>query len=121
MSSKILVVDDSATVRKVITSFLQGEGYEVVTTSDSAKVVDLIEEINPDLVISDIMMPDMDGYTFLRRIRKIKAQESLPVIMMSTKKREAMEDLFVSYGISGYLEKPFEKEELVTLIKKVLE
>jgi DNA-binding response OmpR family regulator len=67
------------------------------------------------------MMPDMDGYTFLRRIRKEKGLESLPVIMMSTKKREAMEDLFISYGISGYLEKPFEKEELVALIKKALE
>ena len=121
MNAKILIVDDSALVRKVINNFLDGEGYELVMTSDSAKVIDLIEEINPDLVISDIMMPDMDGYTFLRHIRKIKSQESLPVIMMSTKKKEAMEDLFVSYNISGYLEKPFEKEDVVALIKKALE
>jgi len=121
MGSKILIADDSPTVRHLIQKFLDGEGYEIFTTSDSANVVDLIDEINPDLVISDIMMPGMDGYTFLRHIRKEKTRESLPVIMMSTKKREAMKDLFVSYGISGYLEKPFEKEELVTLIKKALE
>ena len=121
MSAKILVVDDSALVRKVVNTFLEGEGYELVMASDSAKVIDLIEEINPDLVISDIMMPNMDGYTFLRHIRKTKSRESLPMIMMSTKKREAMEDLFTTYGISGYLEKPFEKDALVTLIQEVLE
>ena len=121
MNPKILVVDDSALVRKVISTFLEGEGYDLVMTSDSAKVVDLIQEMSPDLVISDIMMPGMDGYTFLRRIRKEKSLASLPVIMMSTKKKEAMEDLFVSYNISGYLEKPFEKEDLVALIKNVFE
>jgi CheY-like chemotaxis protein len=121
MGSKILVADDSPTVRHLIQKFLDGEGYEIVTTSDSADVVDLIDEINPDLVISDIMMPGMDGYTFLRHIRKEKTWESLPVIIMSTKKREIMEDLFVSYGISGYLEKPFDKEQLVELIQKALE
>lgn len=120
MGTKILVADDSATVRHLILKFLDGEGYEIVTTSDSANVVDLIDEINPDLVISDIMMPGMDGYTFLRHIRKEKTRESLPVIIMSTKKRETMEDLFVSHGISGYLQKPFEKEQLVALIKKAL-
>jgi DNA-binding response OmpR family regulator len=120
MGAKILVADDSPTVRHLIMKFLDGEGYELVTTSDSANVVDLIDEINPDLVISDIMMPGMDGYTFLRHIRKEKKRESLPVIMMSTKKREVMEDLFVSYGISGYLQKPFEKEQLVALIEKAL-
>ena len=121
MSPKILVVDDSAMVRHVISSFLEGEGYEIVMSSEAAKVCDLIDEINPDLVISDIVMPDMDGYTFLRHIRKEKSPESLPVIIMSTKKREAMEDLFVTYGISGYLEKPFEKNQLVALINKALE
>jgi DNA-binding response OmpR family regulator len=121
MGLKILVVDDSATVRHLIKKFLEGEGYEIVTTSDSEDVVDLIDEINPDLVISDIMMPGMDGYTFVRHIRREKTRESLPVIMMSTKNRETMEDLFLSYGISGYLQKPFEKEELVALIKKALE
>ena len=121
MGLKILVADDSATVRHLILKFLEGEDYEIVTTSDSANVVDLIDEINPDLVISDIMMPGMDGYTFVRHIRKEKTRKSLPVIIMSTKNRETMEDLFVSYGISGYLQKPFEKEQLVALIKKALE
>ena len=120
MGTKILVADDSPTVRHLIIKFLDGEGYDVVTTSDSANVVDLIGEINPDLVISDIMMPGMDGYTFLRHIRKEKTKESLPVIIMSTKKKEDMQDLFVSYGITGYLQKPFEKQELVSLIEKAL-
>lgn len=121
MGKKILIADDSSMVRHLILKFLDGEGYDIVTTSDSADVVDLIHEINPDLVISDIMMPGMDGYTFVRHIRKEKTPESLPVIMMSTKNKETMEDLFVSYGISGYLQKPFEKEQLIALIKKVLE
>lgn len=121
MGTKILVADDSATVRHLILKFLDGEGYDIVTTSDSANVVDLIHEINPDLVISDIMMPGMDGYTFVRYIRKENPRESLPVIIMSTKSRETMEDLFAAYDISGYLQKPFDKEQLITMIKKVLE
>ncbi len=120
MGSKILVADDSPTVRHLIMKFLDGEGYEIVTASDSADVVDLIDEINPDLVISDIMMPGMDGYTFLRHIRKEKTQAALPVIIMSTKEREIMEDLFVSYGITGYLQKPFEKDQLVELVEQAL-
>jgi CheY-like chemotaxis protein len=121
MGTKILVADDSATVRHLILKFLDGEGYDIVTTSDSANVVDLIQEINPDLVISDIMMPGMDGYTFVRHIRKEETQKSLPVIIMSTKSKETMEDLFVAYGISGYLQKPFNKEQLVAMIKAVSE
>jgi CheY-like chemotaxis protein len=121
MGLKILVADDSATIRHLIKKFLEEEDYEIVTTSDSANVVDLIDEINPDLVISDIMMPGMDGYTFVRHIRKEKTRESLPIIIMSTKKKETMEDLFDAYGIVGYLQKPFEKEQLVALIKKALE
>ncbi|MDH3721245.1 MAG: hypothetical protein C0611_14735 [Desulfobacteraceae bacterium] len=121
MGLKILVADDSATVRHLILKFLEEEDYEIVTTTDSANVVDLIDEINPDLVISDIMMPGMDGYTFVRHIRREKTRESLPVIIMSTKSKETMEDLFVSYDISGYLQKPFVKEQLVALIEKALE
>ena len=121
MGTKILIADDSATVRHLILKFLDGEGYDIVTTSDSANVVDLIDEINPDLVISDIMMPGMDGYTFVRHIRKENPKESLPVIIMSTKSKESMEDLFLSYGISGYLQKPFDKEQLISMIKNVLE
>ena len=67
------------------------------------------------------MMPGMDGYTFVRHIRREKSRESLPIIIMSTKSKETMEDLFVSYGISGYLQKPFDKEQLVALIEKALE
>jgi CheY-like chemotaxis protein len=92
-----------------------------VTTSDSVNVVDLIHEISPDLVISDIMMPGMDGYTFVRHIRKENPRESLPVIIMSTKSKETMEDLFISCDISGYLQKPFDKEQLITMIREVLE
>jgi CheY-like chemotaxis protein len=121
MGTKILVADDSATVRHLILKFLNGEGYDIVTTSDSVNVVDLIHEISPDLVISDIMMPGMDGYTFVRHIRKENPRESLPVIIMSTKSKETMEDLFISCDISGYLQKPFDKEQLITMIRKVLE
>jgi CheY-like chemotaxis protein len=120
MSLRILVIDDSVTVRQAVMKFLTAEGYDVVTTSDAAKVLDIIKQIEPDLVISDIMMPEMDGYTFLRHVRREKSLGSLPVILMSAKKREAMQDLFAYEGVSGYLEKPFTQEQLTELIKKTL-
>ena len=120
MTPKVLIVDDSATVRKACRLFLLDEDYEVIITSDAARVLDIIAEIKPDVVVTDIMMPEMDGYTFLRRLREDEGLASLPVIIMSSKKRESMEGLFASYGVSVYLEKPFGRKEFVGAIKGVL-
>ncbi len=119
MSSRILVIDDNLTIRERVKLFLAGEGYEVVTTPDAANVVDIVKQIEPDLVLLDIMMPEMDGYTFLRHIRKEKSLGALPVIVMSSKTREEMEDLFAHQGVE-YLEKPFSKLELTWFIKNTL-
>ena len=66
-------------------------------------------------------MPEMDGYTFLGHIRKKRTSDYLPVIVMSSKEKKAMEDLFALHDISGYLQKPFEKEELSQLLEKALQ
>ena len=120
MATKILVVEDSPTIRRIVKSFLTSEGYEVVMATEPTGVLEIIRDSNPDVVITDIMMPDMDGYTLLGHIRKEKAADSLPVIVMSTKSRETMQDLFAFHDISGYLQKPFEKEELTQLVEKAL-
>ena len=120
MTPKVLIVDDSATVRKACRLFLLEEDFEVIITSDAARVLDIIAEIKPDVVVTDIMMPEMDGYTFLRRLREEESLASLPVIIMSSKKRESMEGLFASCGISAYLEKPFGRKEFVKTIQGVL-
>jgi DNA-binding response OmpR family regulator len=121
MGQKILIIDDSMTVRKVIRSFLAAEGYDVVVTADAANVSDLMKHIKPDLVILDIMMPQMDGYTFLRLINKDDLLNMLPVLVMSSKKKDAVKDLFSFKNVCGYIEKPFKKEELVAIIKETLQ
>ncbi|MBN1794631.1 MAG: response regulator [Candidatus Omnitrophica bacterium] len=121
MSARILIIDDSPTVREKISSLLAEEGYEVFAEGNAAKAIESIKEIRPDLVILDIMMPEMDGYTLLRHIRKEKAFAALPVLMLSAKEEEGMKDLFSLEGISGYMQKPFQDEDLIDLIDKTLE
>ena len=120
MNPKIMVVDDSPTVREIVKSILMQAAFEVFTESDSTKAVQSIKDVSPDLVILDIMMPEMDGYTLLRHIRKERELETLPVIMLSAKSEEGMKDLFSFEGISGYLEKPFKDEDLINLVKETL-
>ena len=120
MAAKILLIDDSETILRIVKSYLTKTGYEVVTASDAVSALSALGEIDPDVLITDIVMPDMDGYTLLGHIRKKKSSESLPVIVMSSKPKESIEDLFAFQDISGFLQKPFEKEEVTQLIEKAL-
>ena len=120
MVAKILLVDDSPTILRLLSSYLTKEGFEVVTATDAGQAFRILRDYIPDVILTDVMMPDMDGYTFLGHLRKNSKYESLPVIVMSSKSKEVMHDLFAFHDISGYLQKPFEKDELNMIIEKVL-
>ena len=120
MAIKILLIDDSTTILRIVKSYLVKEGYEVITASDAVNALTALGETEPDVLITDIVMPDMDGYTLLGHIRRKKTSDALPVIVMSSKPKETMQDLFAFHDISGFLQKPFEKDEAIQLIEKAL-
>lgn len=117
---KILVVDDEEDMQKLLKIRLEQENFIVITAGDGEKGVKAAELEMPDLVILDIMMPNMDGYSCLKEIRKIQKIKDTPVLMLSGKEEEKIRDLFAFQKISGYVEKPFELDNLVAKIKEIL-
>lgn len=117
---KILVVDDEEDMQKLLKVRLEQEDFIVITASDGDEGIKVTEQELPDLIILDIMMPKMDGYTCLKEIRKIGKIKDTPVLMLSGKEEEKIRDLFAFQKISGYVEKPFELDNLIAKIKEIL-
>ncbi len=112
---KILIVDDSPTVLQIISFALRGVGYEVITAPNGEEGLRKAIEERPDLVLLDIMMPGLNGYEVVRKLRQVS---QVPVIMVTAKEEKYLGGLFSLERISGWVEKPFESEQL---LKKVVE
>ncbi len=117
---KILIVDDEEDIQKLLKIRLEQEGFTVLIASDGEKGIKVAELEMPDLIILDIMMPKIDGYSCLKEIRRIQKTKDVPILMMSGKEEEKVRDLFAFQKISGYLEKPFELDNLVAKVKEIL-
>ena len=117
---KILVIDDEEDIQKLLKIRLEQENFVVVTACDGEAGIKTAELEMPDLIILDIMMPNMDGYSCLKEIRKIQKIKDTLVLMLSGKEEEKIRDLFAFQKISGYMEKPFELDSLVIKIKDIL-
>src|SRR5437879_5807442 len=120
MPQTILVVDDDAQICRLVELNLTRAGYAVTTASDGEEALAKIGEARPDLVVLDVMMPRMDGFEALKRIKMDPGTEDLRVIMLTARAQD--EDVFEGYGRGAhwYLPKPFEPEELLTAVRIAL-
>ena len=114
---RILIVDDEPKMVELISLNLKLEGFEVITASDGYQALEKVTREMPDLVLLDIMMPDMDGFETLKQIREIA---SVPVIFLSVKNEEYDRVRGLDLGADDYITKPFSPRELVSRIKAVL-
>jgi DNA-binding response OmpR family regulator len=116
-SERILVVDDEATIREVVRRYLERDGYEVLEAGDGDAALMAIEEVEPDLIILDLMLPGQDGLTLTRRLREYS---SVPVIMLTA--RGAVQDRIegLELGADDYVVKPFDPKELASRVRAVL-
>ena len=114
---KILVVDDEALLVKGIRFNLQNEGYEVITGSDGLDAVRLVQEQSPDLIVLDVMMPNMDGMTACEKIREFS---NIPIILLTAKTDDMDKLMGFEYGADDYLTKPFNILELKARIRALL-
>ena len=114
---KILVVDDEALLVKGIRFNLQSEGYEVITGSDGLEAVALVREEKPDLVILDVMMPNMDGMTACGKIREFS---DIPIILLTAKTDDMDKLMGFDHGADDYITKPFNILELKARIRALL-
>jgi len=118
---KILVVDDDATLRMALTRYLEKRGYLTQAVVSGMEALKLFEQDPPDLVVSDVMMPEMDGFEFCRRLRSIRSGQLVPFIFLSSKGEVEDRVQGHSIGADDYLIKPFEPRELLAKIEAQLE
>ena len=117
MSKTILVVDDNERLRTLVKAYLTQEGYRVVTAGDGREALFVAQQENPDLIVLDIMMPEMDGYEFMRTHRK---ERETPIIILTAKIEETDALLGLELGADDYISKPFSMRILAARIRAVL-
>ena len=113
----IMIIDDEPQMRKLIRAFLEKEGYDVVEATDGVNALSLIPETDPHLLIVDVMMPYMDGFTFAK---EIKRTSTIPLIFLSAKGEEWDKVQGLKLGGDDYIVKPFLPGELVARVESVL-
>lgn len=118
LAKTIAVVDDERKIRETIQSYLTNEGFETVAAEDGRGALKLVENHSVDLVLLDVMMPNMDGFQTLREIRAL--HRKMPVIMLTAKSEEIDKILGLEMGADDYITKPFSMRELAARIKTVL-
>ena len=115
--ARILVVDDEAKIRTIIKEYAEFEGYEVAEAEDGMEAVEKVKNEEFDIIVMDIMMPRLDGYSACKEIQKIK---KIPVIMLSARGEEYDKLFGFEIGIDDYVVKPFSPKELMARIRAVL-
>ena len=118
MSKKILVVDDDPTLVKVVQPFLESHGFQVRIAVDGLEGIEMVKKESPDLIVLDVHMPRMNGYTFVFELKKITNAQTIPIIVLTAK--EGMAEIFKVEGVKEYITKPFKPEVLLTAIKKYI-
>jgi len=117
MNKRLLVVDDKRELRTLLKSYLEGEGFQVHTASNGKEAIYAARELNPDLIILDLMMPEMGGYDFMRLYRK---EADTPVIILTAKIEESDKVLGLELGADDYVTKPFGMAEMAARVRAVL-
>jgi DNA-binding NarL/FixJ family response regulator len=117
---RLLLVDDEPGLRQAVQAYLEDSGFEVQVASNAREGWELLQQTAPELVISDIMMPQVDGYQFLKQMREDSRFETLPVVFLTA--RGMTGDRIQGYqaGCDAYLSKPFDPDELVAIVSNLL-
>lgn len=120
MSHHVLVVDDSPSQREMIATLLRTVGMQVTVAGNGEEALECLKSLRPDLVITDVVMPKMNGYEFCRNLKKNPATEGIPVLMCTSKGEEFDRYWGMKQGADAYIAKPFKPNELNQAIQKLL-
>jgi two-component system chemotaxis response regulator CheY len=120
MPKKILFVDDSGSIRTLVKMILEEAGYAVTIGKDGLDALQYLDGTRFDLVITDLHMPRMNGLELIREIRKQKEYKFTPILFLTTETSSGLKHEAKESGATGWITKPFDKEKLLQIIKKVL-
>ncbi len=118
MIKKFLVVDDSASMRQLVSSTIKEAGYEVVEAENGTDALSKLNNGKVDMVITDLNMPDMDGIELIKKLRSLPEYRFAPIIMLTTESQEDKKREGKQAGASGWIVKPFSSEKLLGVVKK---
>lgn len=116
----ILIVDDSTSIRQMVSLTLQGAGYQIEEARDGREALGKAQQCRYDLVFTDQNMPNMDGLTLIRSLRRLPAYTRVPILMLTTESSDQMKTEGRDAGATGWLVKPFDPRKLLEVVKKVL-
>ncbi len=119
MKKKVMTVDDSRTMREMVTFTLKGAGYDVVEAGDGQQALNALTANKVDLVIADLNMPVMDGLTLIRKLRALPQYRTTPLLMLTTEADEKKKAEGRSAGATGWIVKPFDPAKLISVVQKV--
>lgn len=120
MSKTIMIVDDSASLRQVVKLSLSKAGYTVIEAADGKDALSKLQGQKINLIISDLNMPNMDGITFLKELKKIPAYRFTPVIMLTTESQQSKIQEGKAAGAKAWVVKPFKPEQILAAIEKLI-
>lgn len=119
-NAKILIVDDDPNSMALLAYTLELEGFQVLQAEDGAAALEMVGRQSPDLVVLDVMLPDLSGLEVCRRIRQELQLADLKVVMLSAKAENADQDLGMQAGADAYLTKPAEPDQVVKSVRELL-
>ena len=120
MSLTILAIDDSSTMRRLVKMTLASCGYDVEVAEDGVDGLEKLDDVRPDLVITDINMPRLDGFGVIEGVRSHPTYNKIPILTLTTESAAELKQRARDAGASGWIVKPFDKDKLLRAIKRVL-
>jgi chemosensory pili system protein ChpA (sensor histidine kinase/response regulator) len=117
---RIMVVDDSLTMRKVLGRLLEREGFEVMVAKDGMDAMQMLQETTPDVILTDIEMPRMDGFGLARNIRDDVRTANTPLIMISSRTADKHQNLAKEIGVDAFFGKPVQDDDLIAKVNELL-
>ncbi|MEM8803737.1 MAG: response regulator [Pseudomonadota bacterium] len=119
MNISVLAVDDSRTMRDMITLALTSEGFDVSLAEDGEHGLEVLEDIDPDVIITDINMPRMDGFGFIDALREREDTKTIPILVLTTESSADLKARAREAGATGWIVKPFAQDKLVRALRMV--
>ncbi|MES2770643.1 MAG: response regulator [Pseudomonadota bacterium] len=120
MAKLILAVDDSASIRQMVSFTLKSAGYEIIDAVDGVDGLEKAKGKTVDLILTDQNMPRMDGLTLIRSLRALAQYKTTPILMLTTESSDAMKAQGRAAGATGWLVKPFDPQKLIEVVRKVI-
>ena len=120
MAKTILIVDDSASLRQVVGIALRSAGYEVIEACDGVDALSKLQGSKIHLIVSDVNMPNMDGITLVKEVKKLATHRFTPIIMLTTESQDEMKRKGQEAGAKAWVVKPFKPEQMLQAVEKLI-